>query len=158
MLVELTQGYHAEIDFSDWWRIRGYTWRARVSPRTVYAVGSRSAAEHNVHMHWLIKPPPDGLRIDHIDGDGLNNRWNNLRFATNRQNSFNAYRPLSQSGYIGVKQQTSGRWFARAQKDGKQCHLGTYDTPEEAARAYDAFILADRGEFAVLNFPPVGGP
>jgi hypothetical protein len=150
--IELTQGYSAEIDFSDWWKVQGYTWRAHIVPKTVYAV-TRIRDRGNVYMHRLIKPSPEGLQIDHEDGDGLNNRYVNLRHATSKQNSANAYRAHNATGYIGVSAAPSGRWTARVKKDGTLRGLGTFDTAEEAARVRDAWVLAEYGEFAILNFP-----
>jgi hypothetical protein len=52
-----------------------------------------------------------------------------------------------------VRQQAGAtRWQARITIDRKQHHIGTFDTPEEAARAYDARALEAFGSFAVLNF------
>ncbi|TKY63838.1 Ethylene-responsive transcription factor RAP2-11 [Spatholobus suberectus] len=59
--------------------------------------------------------------------------------------------------FIGVRQRPSGRWVAEI-KDSSQhvrLWLGTYDTPEEAARAYDEAARALRGENARTNFAPI---
>jgi hypothetical protein len=80
----------------------------------------------------------EGLEVDHKDGDGMNCRRENLRPATKLQNSYNRGRNRNnKSGFKGVS------WFARDSKwqaaisaNGRQKHLGFYDTPEEAAKAY----------------------
>jgi hypothetical protein len=106
-------------------------------------------------MHKAIKPCPVGYETDHKDGNGLNNRWDNLRIATRSQNNANkvVYNP---TGYTGVDQVPSGRWRARIRQGGIKTYIGTYDTPEEAARAWDVRAFQEFGEFAVLNFPEEG--
>jgi EREBP-like factor len=62
----------------------------------------------------------------------------------------------SKSGYKGVEIKPSGRFQAYIGKPngkGRQIKLGTYDTPEEAARAYDKKAIELHGEFTNLNFP-----
>jgi HNH endonuclease len=152
MMLELTQGYRTEIDFCDWWKVQGYRWFAHVRKNTVYAVASPKKGV-TVYMHRQIKQPPEGKWTDHADGNGLNNRWDNLRIATPSQNNANAYRPANASGYIGVNATPAGRWQARARRDGVRYHIGVFDTAEEAARAYDEWTAMEYGRFAVLNFP-----
>lgn len=81
--------------------------------------------------------------IDHIDGNPLNNRWDNLREVTGAQNKQNYRRPRidNKSGYLGVylhgkNKNGSDRWRARINLDGKAVHLGLFDTPQEAHAAY----------------------
>lgn len=150
MQIPLTQGYYAEIDFSDWHKVQGYTWRAAVGPHTVYAATGSSG--NNIYMHRLIKPPPLGMETDHIDGNGINNRYNNLRHATHRQNLISR-KTESASGYRGVSLTRSGRWQAQLDSRKARRYLGAYDTAEEAARAWDEAAKELYGEFAVLNFP-----
>lgn len=99
-------------------------------------------------MHnWLT----GWARVDHINRDGLDNRKGNLRPTTAVLNSANRG-GWSKHGYKGVFQQTNGRWAARAGDRGKH-YLGTYDTIEEAALAYDRAATGLYGESALLNFP-----
>jgi hypothetical protein len=151
MMIRLTQGYQTEIDFSDWWKVQGYSWFAHPRPHTVYAVATKG--KNTVYMHRLIKPPPDGLVTDHRDGNGLNNRYSNLRSATYKQSNANTYRAQNATGYIGVSKTPAGRWQARGRANGQRITLGVFDTAEEAARAVDTNNLIEYGEFAVLNFP-----
>lgn len=77
-------------------------------------------------------------QIDHINGDGLDNRLSNLREATNRENSRN--RPISvtnKSGVVGVSwNKKSHKWEARINdNDGCRKYLGEFDSIEGAARA-----------------------
>src|SRR4029078_8339452 len=153
MQIELTQGYKAEIDFCDWWKVQDYSWFAHVRAHTVYACSSQPGGQ-TVYMHRLLCPT--ALWVDHVDGNGLNNRYKNLRPATARQSNANAYRKQNVSGYVGVSATPAGRWQARARKDGVRYHRGVFDTAEEAACAYDEWTSIEYGLFAVLNFPKEG--
>ena len=89
---------------------------------------------------------------DHINGDGLDNRRDNLRVASKRQNNANrAKRPGFTSAYLGVCTTRGGRWLAEISDGGRQRYLGQFDTEAEAALAYNAAALEVHGEFARLN-------
>lgn len=93
----------------------------------------------------------DGPTVDHADRDGLNNRRSNLRPATAPQNNANSkLNKRSVSGFKGVSKQSSG-WLATISAKGKPTYLGYYDTPQDAARAYDAELIARHGKFARTN-------
>lgn len=104
----------------------------------------------------LIMRPEDGLVVDHINGNPLDNRRANLRVCTVQQNNWNRKRrPGGRSRFKGVTRGTSG-WIAFIAPNGSQKHLGTFATEEDAARAYDAAAAEAYGQFACLNFPNDG--
>ena len=105
-------------------------------------------------LHRLIINSPLGLHTDHINGDRLDNRRANLRVCTHAENARNrGGDSRNKSGYKGVNSSKNGkRWMAYIRLAGKTTNLGTYDTKEEAARAYDEAALSLHGEFAWLNF------
>jgi hypothetical protein len=92
---------------------------------------------------------------DHEDTDKSNNRPDNLRNATRRQNLCNRDGNLnSTSQYKGVCWTVSRKcWVAQGNYNGKNRFLGYFSSEEEAARAYDAFASEHHGEFVRLNFP-----
>jgi len=96
--------------------------------------------------------------IDHINNDSTDDRWGNLRLATQTQNQMNtSTRGDNTSGYKGVHPYSRGnshRWVAQIGRH----HIGYFNTPEEAARAYDAEATNRYGEFAYRNFPLIRRP
>lgn len=85
-------------------------------------------------------PVPDGLLVDHINGDKLDNRRENLRLATMSQNGMNRGKPkTNSSGYKGVyRHKQNERWVANIQVNGNTIYIGSFDTPEDAHAAYCA--------------------
>jgi len=80
-------------------------------------------------VHGVI---PEGMQIDHIDGDGTNNRMSNLRLVTDTANKRNQRKIKSNtSGYTGVYADKN-RWEAATWQNGKKVSLGRYKTKEEA--------------------------
>lgn len=84
-----------------------------------------------VHRWVAGAKPRDGRIVDHFNGDRLDDRRANLRFVTAAESSANV-KVHAASGYRGVYR-NRGRWAAAGKTRGRLYHLGTYDTPEEAA-------------------------
>lgn len=101
---------------------------------------------HRLIWEMLKGPIPEGLLIDHIDGDTLNNRIENLRLATRQQNNANSVSKGSTlpKGIVRV----STRYRARLTFKGTTYSIGTFDTIEEAKLAYDSKNIELNGEFA----------
>lgn len=91
------------------------------------------------------------LQIDHTNHDRTDNRLSNLRAVTELKQNL-ANRKGWRDGHKGVSQ-VGHRFKAIITIDGKTRHIGTYDTSEEAARAYDRRAFEEHGVFAALNFP-----
>jgi hypothetical protein len=92
----------------------------------------------------------DRKKIDHRDGNGLNNQRHNLRPATHAQNMCNYKKPATNtSGYKGVTwHKQHAKWQAKIRVDGKRLSLGTFGSPEEAYAAYCKAANDLHGEFA----------
>jgi hypothetical protein len=112
-----------------------------------------SAYGKSIYFARELLNAPEGLDVDHIDGNTLNNQKSNLRLATRSQNLCNRTKTKANtSGYKGVFANGQG-YMARIIFDKKKHYLGTFPTPELAAKAYDEKAKVLHGEFAKLNFP-----
>lgn len=107
---------------------------------------------HLAHrLAWLYMTGKWPLEcVDHIDGDPSNNRWSNLRAATQSQNMANARKPThNTSGLKGASFcKDTGRWRALVTKEGRHYCFGRHDTPEQAHAAYCTGVRRLFGEFA----------
>lgn len=151
-LVTLTRGHVAIIDAADVPLVAGRDWSARETPRAVYAVGQEPSDGRFklVQLHRVILAAPDGLMVDHRNGDGLDCRRGNLRLATNTQNQHHRVSPgRGASGLLGCTfHPHSGLWQARIRHEGRRVLVGYYSTAEEAHHAYLGKAAQLRGEFA----------
>jgi hypothetical protein len=97
----------------------------------------------------------NGLVIDHINHNPLDNRRKNLRWATRRQNAMNSRKPKGcSSDYRGVHyNKLKCKWLARITVNGKRISLGSYQDEAQAAHAYDKAAKIYFKDFANLNFP-----
>jgi hypothetical protein len=152
VFVPLTKGKVAVVDFSDFEKVRNFRWYARPDWRTFYASAPlpRGSRPTQAQMHRVILGLTDPrIKADHKDGDGLNNCRDNLRIASSKENGANRKKNIvSTSGFKGVTRHRGGRWQTQVGKK----YVGLYDTPEEAARAYDTVARETFGTFANLNF------
>ena len=116
-------------------------------------VGGKLQLAHRLAWLYYYGEEPVGL-IDHINGDRLDNRIENLRIATFSQNAANAKRhSRNTSGLKGVakvvkKGVWTGRWQASITHQNKQIGLGSFKTKELAHAAYVKAASRLQGEFA----------
>lgn len=155
--IELAGGYIALIDDEDYEKVRHFRWRALKKSNTTYAITSVRVDGRltTLRLHRLIMNAPKGLEVDHVAGDGLDNRKAMLRLATHRQNIANCRkRTGTTSRFKGVsRHKGAGKWQAGIKAGDKRLHLGLYDNEVDAAKAYDAKARELWGEYAFLNFP-----
>jgi hypothetical protein len=106
----------------------------------------------SVFLHHLIIGKHKGKVVDHINGDKLDNRKQNLRIITQQQNLMNRrMNAKNESGYKGVRINHDISWSARICKNRHIKVLGYFPTKEEAARAYNKAAIELFGEYAYLN-------
>jgi hypothetical protein len=148
--IPLTQGFVAVIDEADWPLVKEHKWSVAVRPEahSVRHYAQTFIGRTIVLMHRLLLDAQPGVNVDHEDGDGLNNRRTNIRLATTSQNGANNCRKRAHSGYRGVHPNKQ-RWMARVGRT----HIGTFDTPVEAALARDEAMRERFGGFGRYNFP-----
>jgi hypothetical protein len=146
-LIPLTKGLHAIVDEIDYLWLMRYRWQA--IPIGQDATGFYAANRNGLRMHQLIA----GNGYDHANRVGIDNRRNNLRPASQRENVKNASkRKDNTSGFIGVHL-LHGKYAALIQVDGKAIYLGSRPLARDAALLRDAAARKYHGKFAVLNFP-----
>jgi hypothetical protein len=151
--VPLSRGLFATIDAADTALVAQFRWYAR--PKDAKSLGfyafAKPTQKITIYMHRLLLAAPAGMQVDHVDGDGLNNRRSNLRLATQQLNNVNR-EYTSASGFRGVYR-NKNRWRAMIDVRKRHINLGNYVDPADAARAYYAAARKYFGEFARLNFP-----
>lgn len=117
--------------------------------------GYRSIKICGVHfkshrLAWLLmtgEQPP--VHIDHVNGNRADNRWSNLRRATQSENGGNSKVHSAKNSFKGVSRVGGSRtWVARITCQGKAKYLGSFDTPEQAHGAYKKAAVELFGEFA----------
>lgn len=153
--LPLSKGLVALVDEADYAWASQWKWFAKGPEGRVYAArcerGVDRLKRRTIRLHRELMQPPAELDVDHINGNGLDNRRENLRVCTTAENCRNR---VGLGGYKGVRLfRKSGKWGARIVVDYRHIHLGCFATPEEAARAYDDAALKLHGPFARLNFP-----
>jgi hypothetical protein len=148
--ILLGNNLFAVVDARDHKRLSKYKWRAYRTGRQIYAVCKYKGKL--VYMHHMIIQPRKGYVVDHIDGNGLNNRRCNLRVCTYQQNQANARPRGGASGFIGVYRHKK-KWQAKIVCRGKYYYGGVYDDPVEAAKARDRLARKLNGKHAWLNLP-----
>jgi hypothetical protein len=149
--IPMAHGQFVLVDAADYEWLRKYKWSPRGSGR--YA--ARRENGKTIYMHREIMNAPEGMVVDHIDGNAPNNCRSNLRVCTPGQNRYNQAKRIGcTSRFKGVHRDSkSGKWFVMIRPDDKPLWLGYFDTEAEAARAYDRLAVELFGEFAYLNFP-----
>jgi hypothetical protein len=147
--IPLNKGKVALVTASDYELLSTFRWRALRVRHTWYAV-TVTDGKREMYMHDFILQADSGQQVDHINGDGLDNRRCNLRPTTHALNQANKRQVWSASKYKGVTRR-GNRWRAYITVAGRFLSLGTFATPEDAARAYDAAARQHFGEFACTN-------
>jgi len=146
-LIELTKGKSAIVDDEDYEWLSRKKWHAIKVRHNWYAVGK--IKKKHVYMHRFIMKTPPTLTTDHKNRNGLDNRKENLRNATNAQN--NANKPVRSSKktsrYKGVHYEKRYHiWFASCARKQKCCK-----SEVDAALAYNSMATEKYGEFSYLN-------
>lgn len=104
-----------------------------------------------IYIHRLITGAKKGFDVDHINGNGLDNRLKNLRICTRSQNAMNKNDVNPKSGFKGVYW-GKNRWRVEICKDYKKYRVNGFKDLIEAAKKYDELAILLHGEFASLNF------
>jgi len=158
--IRMAQPKYAKADPANYDRLRKYEWFCKKGKNSFYArrrvPTGKAGKETLVYMHQEVIKVPDGMVVDHINHDGMDNREANLRAATYSQNLCHRKKRsgAKYSKYKGVSlKKVNRKWVARIGFEKKEIHLGYFHSEIEAAKAYDRAAIKYHGEFASLNFP-----
>lgn len=121
-LIPLTQGKFAKVDNEDFDKVKDIVWSFSHGYAYNHSIG---------RMHRFIMDPPNDMVVDHVNGDGLDNRRRNIRICTQQQNSFNSRK---RGCYFNNTRQ---RWVSEIMINGKKKHIGVFKTEAEARNAYN---------------------
>ena len=130
--------YDVLISSCDLEKIKEHKWYKTTSAKgKIYFAYCKSDKER-IKLHRFIMDCPAGKCVDHINGNTLDNRRENLRICTQAENNFNLPKPKTNtSGYKGVYWNKAVRkWQALIQVNKKKIRLGSFETPEQAHKAY----------------------
>jgi hypothetical protein len=146
------KGYTVQIDDEDAERVLARKWHLHGNGREhVYFANTTGRIQIRLHRFILGCTYGDGKIVDHISGDTLDNRKQNLRFVTPTQSQWNQHgRRGSMSGLKGVSWCSQKmKWRANLSiARGIIKHLGFFNSPQEAHEAYVKAALLYHGEYA----------
>lgn len=155
MIVRI-QGFDVLVDddlaveiVSGGWKIESHIEPTGRVYRYVVKCGRKNGKDILRRLHREIAGAPDGMFVDHKNGNTLDNRKSNLRICTPAQNSRNKVASAtSEAPYKGIKKRNQ-KWEARIWVDGRAMYLGVHETPEKAAAVYAEAARKYFGEFDV---------
>ena len=129
--LELKNGGRAKVSLADFEILNQFNWRTNHHGYASRRKGTSLKDERTILMHREILSAKLGQIVDHVNGDRLDNRRENLRFTTRSKNMMNR-----QKGVRGVHLRPDGKWHARIGFNMKRLHLGVFKTRERAEAAY----------------------
>ena len=154
--IELTRGLVTVVSDEDYEELSKHLWHANSGGYAIRAITDLTRKKKQIfmpmHRAILDLPLGNGLFVDHIDGDKLNNQRANLRICTTAENMRNRRMQCNNtSGFKGVYVYMETRWRACIGHNDKAIHIGVFDTKEEAYEAYCQAARELHGEFANLG-------
>jgi hypothetical protein len=142
--------YDVLVSECDFERVNQHNWYKNVIKGVPYFAYKTPKPEHkNILLHRFLVDCPTGKCVDHINGNTLDNRRENLRICTQAENRYNSRKSKSNtSGYKGVSYSNyAKKWRSQIKRNNKIIHLGYFETPEKAYEAYVAASKKYHGEF-----------
>lgn len=157
--ILLSQGRYALVDDEDFEELSRYNWSYYKNHNVSYAIRRALRTENmtptrkTIHMHRVVLGAKEGQQVDHINGNGLDNRRSNLRICTHAENMRNRGKQVNNtSGFKGVVfHNQRNKWQARMRLNGKIHSFGLFTRPEDAHAAYVEASKKLHGDFSVFT-------
>lgn len=151
--IPLTQGKFAIVDTEDFDWLMERKWHVQTNKWNSYAMACIKGSKVKIPMHRLVLQATGEYVVDHINGNGLDNRRCNLRLATASTNAQNSRKQKgSKSKYKGIAWDTRGNcWIGQIRVNQKTILLGNFRNEIEGAYNYDIAGTKYYGEFARTN-------
>lgn len=149
--IPLSKGKFAIVDDEDFENVNQYKWYFEHGyARRDYKISNK---RFRIYMHNFLSETPKGFHTDHINGNSLDNRRENLRVCSASQNCMNSKKnKKASSKYKGVSFfKRDQNWMASITLNRKDIYLGYFDREEDAAQAYNFAAMKHFGEYARLN-------
>jgi len=154
MKIQIKGGV-ALIDDEDASRVNEHRWHTNKDGYAITNIrykGKRTSI--SMHRYIMGCVPRDKKELDHISGDKLDNRKENLRFVEHIQNTWNTSKRITAScNYKGITKNRYGGFDSQITINGKTIFLGSYKDEQRCAKIYDIASALFHGEFAKFNFP-----
>lgn len=153
MIYKLNDGTKVEIDEIDLPLLEKYSWQS--NDGYIFRSEQINRVRKRYYLHREILNAPSDMLVDHKDGNPRNNKRSNIRLCTQKENNQNRRKPITGklSSYKGVKPRL-GKYEASIGRGKSYQYLGTFESEEEAAIAYNDKAVELFGEFANLNDIP----
>lgn len=150
VFILLPSGVEAVLDESDFRLVEAGNWHELAKNHTSYCRGRFSGSPKKFLLHRVILQAKDGVIVDHVNGNGLDNRRANLREADHSSNNCN--KRVQSNNTSGVKGtylcRKTGLWIVRIKHHGKRFPVGRFATLEECKVAYSRAATVLFGTFA----------
>lgn len=137
-MINLSRGQHALVDLQDLQLVSFRKWYADPKRSTMYARTDAviDGKRTRLYMHRVITGAPKGKVVDHINGNGLDNRRANLRICCHSKNGHNRRHKHNPHGRTGITWDPHReRWVAQITVNYKYRALGRFKTKSEAIAA-----------------------
>lgn len=144
-------GLFALVDESDFEWLSQWKWGITSNQRYAKRTAYEDNKSGSVYMHRAIMKAGFRKEVDHRDGNGLNNQRSNLRICSRMENTWNRMLITGGVPLKGVRRIPSGKYRATITCKGKYRHLGYFDSPIEAAQAYNMAAESLFGQFSRIN-------
>lgn len=150
-LIPLSRGKFAIVDKEGYDKVKHFKW---CYAPTGYAVrkNDQNTGPGIILMHRFLLNSPKGMVTDHVNGNKLDNRYENIRLCIQKDNVKNRTGCPGTSKYKGVSwEKRRKHWIAYISVDYKRIHIGSFKEEKDAAEAYNIAAKKHHGKYARLN-------